>query len=132
MELRQMDVVGGGLIEGDTQAKIVSGIDDHSRFMVCARVVERAGAIPVCDAFEGAMERRGHRKTRCSLQDVRGARGKGGTDVGPECREIEGAERASKEGLPTSMTGASPLVQPSMGACHSPEQHAVGCITSGC
>jgi transposase InsO family protein len=59
MELWQMDIVGGVLIEDASDAKIVSGIDDHSRFVVCAQVVERATAIPVCDAFELAMERYG-------------------------------------------------------------------------
>jgi transposase InsO family protein len=55
MELWQMDVVGGvGLVDG-SEAKIVSGIDDHSRFVVCACVVARATARPVCDALEAAM-----------------------------------------------------------------------------
>jgi hypothetical protein len=34
----------------------VTGIDDHSRFCVCAKVVMRATAKPVCDALVGAME----------------------------------------------------------------------------
>lgn len=59
MELWQMDIVGGvRLVEG-TEAKIVSGIDDHSRFAVCARVVARATARPVCDALEAAMAAHG-------------------------------------------------------------------------
>ena len=37
------------------EAKIVSGIDDHSRFVVSARVVARATARPVCDALALAM-----------------------------------------------------------------------------
>jgi transposase len=36
MELWQMDVVGGVLTEGGIEAKILTGIDDHSRFIVCA------------------------------------------------------------------------------------------------
>jgi transposase InsO family protein len=55
MELWQMDIVGGVQIVDGSEAKIVSGIDDHSRFAVCARVVTRATARPVCDAFEYAM-----------------------------------------------------------------------------
>ena len=59
MELWQMDIVGGvGLVDGG-EAKIVSGIDDHSRFAVCARVVARATARPVCDALEAAMAAHG-------------------------------------------------------------------------
>ena len=38
------------LVDG-SEAKIVSGIDDHSRFVVSARVVARATARPVCDAL---------------------------------------------------------------------------------
>jgi transposase InsO family protein len=59
MELWQMDIVGGvRLVEG-LEAKIVSGIDDHSRFVVCARVVARATALPVCDALKHAMAAHG-------------------------------------------------------------------------
>jgi hypothetical protein len=49
MELWQMDIVGGVRLADGSEAKIVSGIDDHSRFVVCARVVARATARPVCD-----------------------------------------------------------------------------------
>ena len=46
MELWQLDVVGGVRLADGSQAKIVSGIDDHSRFVVCAQVVARATAVP--------------------------------------------------------------------------------------
>jgi transposase InsO family protein len=59
MELWQMDIVGGVHLVDGTEAKIVSGIDDHSRFVVSARVVARATARPVCDALEEAMARYG-------------------------------------------------------------------------
>jgi transposase InsO family protein len=55
MELWQMDIVGGVRLVDGSEAKIVSGIDDHSRFVVCARVVARATARPVCDALAHAM-----------------------------------------------------------------------------
>lgn len=55
MERWQMDVVGGVRLVDGTEAKIVSGIDDHSRFVVCARVIERATARPVCDGLEWSM-----------------------------------------------------------------------------
>ena len=51
MELWQMDIVGGVRLVDGSEAKIVSGIDDHSRFVVSARVVARATARPVCDAL---------------------------------------------------------------------------------
>jgi transposase InsO family protein len=64
MELWQMDIVGGvHVVDPETgelsEAKIVTGIDDHSRFVVCARVVARATARPVCDALEWALGRYG-------------------------------------------------------------------------
>jgi transposase InsO family protein len=59
MELWQMDVVGGVRLVDGSEAKIVSGIDDHSRFCVSALVVARATARPVCDALALAMERHG-------------------------------------------------------------------------
>ena len=59
MELWQMDIVGGVRIVDGSEAKIVSGIDDHSRFVVSAHVVARATARPVCDALESAMARHG-------------------------------------------------------------------------
>ena len=59
MDLWQMDVVGGVRLVDGTEAKIVSGIDDHSRFVVSARVVARATAGPVCAALELAIDRFG-------------------------------------------------------------------------
>jgi transposase InsO family protein len=59
MELWQMDIVGGVRLIGGREAKVVSGIDDHSRFVVSAQVVERATARPVCDALALAMARHG-------------------------------------------------------------------------
>jgi hypothetical protein len=48
MELWQMDVI---LRSISPTAPIVSGIDDHLRFCVCARLVLRETARPVCDAL---------------------------------------------------------------------------------
>lgn len=59
MELWQMDVVGGVLLEDGTECKIVTGIDDHSRFMVCAGVMTRAISRQVCGHFAAALERYG-------------------------------------------------------------------------
>ena len=50
MELWQMDIVGRFFLLDGTEVKVVTGIDDHSRFCVCARVV-RATARPVCEAL---------------------------------------------------------------------------------
>ena len=59
MELWQMDVVGGVKIEDSPDCSVVTGLDDHSRFCVSAKVVARATARPVCDAFTEAMRRHG-------------------------------------------------------------------------
>jgi transposase InsO family protein len=59
MELWQMDVTLGVRLEDGSRPSIVTGIDDHSRFCVCATVVARATAGPVCEALLGAMERHG-------------------------------------------------------------------------
>ncbi len=59
MELWQMDIVGGVKLADGTEAKIVSGVDDHSRFCISACVVERATARPTCDALALAMRRHG-------------------------------------------------------------------------
>jgi transposase InsO family protein len=59
MELWQMDVVGGVRLADGTEAKVVTGVDDHSRFCVSAHVVARATARPTCDALALAMRRHG-------------------------------------------------------------------------
>lgn len=51
MELWQIDVMGRVLLADRTELSVVTGIDDHSRFCVIARLVKRATAQPVCDAL---------------------------------------------------------------------------------
>ncbi len=55
MELWQLDVTGSVFLADGTELKLVSGIDDHSRFCVIAAVVRRATARAVCRAFLAAM-----------------------------------------------------------------------------
>jgi transposase InsO family protein len=64
MQLWGIDIVGGiqivNTVTGQLrEAKIVTGIDDHSRFCVMAAVVERATARAVCLAFAQALARHG-------------------------------------------------------------------------
>ena len=59
MELWQMDVVGGVLLTDGRDCKIITGIDDHSRFVVCAGVMARATSRAVCAHFASAMRRHG-------------------------------------------------------------------------
>jgi transposase InsO family protein len=59
MELWQMDVMGRVLLADGVEVKVVTGIDDHSRFVVCAKLVGRATARPVCSALLEALRRHG-------------------------------------------------------------------------
>src|SRR5439155_13567394 len=59
MELWQMDVMGGVRLVDGTLLSVVTGIDDHSRFCVIAKVVARATARPVCDALLEGLSRHG-------------------------------------------------------------------------
>jgi transposase InsO family protein len=59
MQLWQMDVMGRVHLAGGQEVKVVTGIDDHSRFIVCAKVVARATAWPVCQALAGALQEHG-------------------------------------------------------------------------
>jgi transposase InsO family protein len=64
MQLWQIDIVGGVMI-ADAQtgelreAKVVTGVDDHSRFCVIAKVAERATGRAVCVALAAALARYG-------------------------------------------------------------------------
>ena len=55
MELWQMDVTASLFLAGGRECKVITGIDDHSRFCVIAAVVMRATARAVCLAFTAAM-----------------------------------------------------------------------------
>jgi transposase InsO family protein len=59
MELWQMDVMGRVFLACGREVKVVTGIDDHSRFVVRAKVVVRATARPVCQALAEALARYG-------------------------------------------------------------------------
>ncbi len=59
MELWQLDVMGRVHLSDGRELKVVTGIDDHSRFVVCAKLVGRATARPVCAALLEALRRHG-------------------------------------------------------------------------
>jgi len=64
MQLWQMDIVGGirlaSPVTGELrEAKVVTAVDDHSRYCVIARVTERATARAVCLALAEALVRFG-------------------------------------------------------------------------
>jgi transposase InsO family protein len=54
-ELWQLDVVGGVLLADGTTLKCLTGVDDHSRFCVSARLLVKERMQPVCDAFTLAL-----------------------------------------------------------------------------
>ena len=55
MELWQLDVVGGFLLADDTTAKALTGIDDHSRYCISAKLMPRERTQLVCDGFSAAL-----------------------------------------------------------------------------
>jgi transposase InsO family protein len=55
MELWQLDVTASAFLADGREVKIVTGVDDHSRYCVIAKAVMRATARPVCQAFLDAM-----------------------------------------------------------------------------
>ena len=64
MQLWQLDIVFGPMLVDTAtgelrQARIVTGVDDCSRYCVLARVVERATGRAICLAFAQALERFG-------------------------------------------------------------------------
>jgi hypothetical protein len=54
MELWQMDVTASLFLADGRECKVITGIDDHSRFCVIATVMQRATARAVCLAFTAA------------------------------------------------------------------------------
>ena len=55
MQLWQMDVTASAFLATGAEVKIVTGIDDHSRYCVITKAVLRATARPVCQAFIDGM-----------------------------------------------------------------------------
>ena len=55
MQLWQLDVTGSVFLADGTECKVITGMDDHSRFCVIATVVRRATGRAVCAAFVAAM-----------------------------------------------------------------------------
>jgi transposase InsO family protein len=59
MQLWQMDVMGGVELDEGTELKVVTGIDDHSRFCVAAGLVTRATSKAVTQVLAASMSRYG-------------------------------------------------------------------------
>ena len=54
-----MDVVGGIALVDGTSTKYLTGIDDHSRFAVCARLMPAERTRFVCEALQDALDTHG-------------------------------------------------------------------------
>lgn len=59
MQLWQMDVMGGVMLDDGTELKVVTGVDDHSRFCVAAGLVRRAISKSVCEVLAHALKTHG-------------------------------------------------------------------------
>lgn len=55
MELWQIDVVGGFVLADGTRAKVLSAVDDHSRFCVSAHLMTRETSQKVCEGLAKAL-----------------------------------------------------------------------------
>ena len=56
MELWQVDVLHGFALADGTSAKALTGLDDHSRYCVLAKLMPRERTQPVCAGFSAALE----------------------------------------------------------------------------
>ncbi len=59
MELWQMDVMGGVRLADGSELKVLTGLDDHSRFCVAAGLMRTANARSVCRVFAAALRHHG-------------------------------------------------------------------------
>ncbi|MGY2702335.1 IS481 family transposase [Nocardioides sp. HB32] len=59
MELWQMDVVGGFVLADGRRVKALTGVDDHSRYCVCAHLMLRESAREVCEGLAVALRTHG-------------------------------------------------------------------------
>jgi transposase InsO family protein len=59
MQLWQMDVMAGVMLEDATELEVVTGVDDHSRFCIATGLVRRATSKAVCDVLAASLHRFG-------------------------------------------------------------------------
>lgn len=59
MQLWQMDLMGGVLLEDGSELKVLTGVDDHSRFCVAAGLMRRAISRAVCEIFLASLRTHG-------------------------------------------------------------------------
>lgn len=59
MQLWQMDVMGGVLLDDGSELKVLTGVDDHSRFCVAAGLMPRAISRAVCEILLASLRTHG-------------------------------------------------------------------------
>ena len=102
MELWQLDVMGGVWLASAQELKVVTGLDDHSRFCVMAGLVERANARSVCRIFSAALARYG------VPEELLTDNGKVFTGrLGPHPARCCSTASAANKGSPTSSPGSA-------------------------
>jgi len=57
--LWQMDVMGGVLLDDGSELKVVTGVDDHSRFCIAAGLVRKATSKAVCEVLSQSLRMHG-------------------------------------------------------------------------
>jgi transposase InsO family protein len=110
MQLWQLDILFGPMLVDTAtgelrQARIVTGVDDHSRYCVLARVVERATGRAICLAFARALERHGapEEVLTDNGQQFSGRFSRGGEVLFDKiCRRNGIAHRLTQPGSPTT------------------------------
>ncbi len=122
MHLWQLDLVGGVPLADGRECKMVTGIDDHSRFVVISAVVAVPSGRAVCAAFTAAMRRYGvpfevlsdngkqftGRHTRPQPVEVLFER---------VCRENGITQRLTRPRSPTTPGRSSGGIRPCAGSC---------------
>lgn len=85
MQLWQIDVMGGFFLVSGGELKLVTGVDDHSRFLVIAAVVPRATGRAVCAALAAALAEFGSRRRCLPTTGSRSPAGSGIPGRRPRC-----------------------------------------------
>ncbi len=84
MQLWQLDVTASLFLASGRECKVITGIDDHSRYCVIAAVVCRAAGRAVCAAFVAAMGEYGC-PLRCCQTTASSSPGVSASPARPRC-----------------------------------------------
>ena len=114
MALWQLDLVGGIYLADGRECKMLSGIDDHSRFVVCCAVLAVSSGRAVADAFTG-------RRASSVPGPVAAGRGR---RVRDGHLTVRGAQRAAPRPAAQTRPGDGRAGRPHLGGRgHRPRDH---------